>query len=742
MRQGSRITVLLLAVVGLTVGCTADSPTVPDVERIEPPPRLLVPGGADGFYDEGDTITIVAHFPSDSSAPQNVISAAQTAASRWNDEALGLAGHTSDLPHFNSQVVGGTGAPGTIARIVYTDSSTGPTNFGYCGNFNGEIEGVREIKLTKKDMGDPCGGLGRVVNDLTGVIMHEMSHLLGFDHQSDPETTWCVTNVPDEGNLNPHLCRWEVQSIYAAYDIRISDPFPTDTIANRIVVLPNPDTVLTGSNSTVTAHGLVDPEPSQNVDAGGDPEAPWLLPPDTITLEADWDDDGSLFFSVTDLSDGDARVDGIQVGQGPLAAKAEDQRGAVYPWPVDTATIVVESASGLSPCFDEETTFTWRFTDQYLSAACGSTGPNIRYRWRFEDGGAWTSFSADTLYEFLGHSSADTFQVSVEVKDTSSGATEQFSKLFHVVDSLVSMSGPTYVTDKQLKTYQSTRAGKWYERYENSFDWNLVLGTYRNYSEYSRIWAAGEYTTRLRVEVIGGGLGRDWLDVEVCHESIPGCGVQFAVLPSGGTDFGLPLFGGGPWIASDSRLIRFYDLTGLHEPASPFADIGWIEPRSRGRAISSDGGAGLSWEVTAATADTRVIEFVVGETAGRYTFGLALDPDIGKSPADDRSYYDSASGALVAYDGTEALGFVLLKNGSSDLQAVKQYGAHRFAPREASALRQASREPGVDLTTEDDDVQFFLSGSETAGVSTWTLLVARGATRADVLERLEGLARN
>lgn len=731
------------------VGCADhEAPTQPGIEQVDVEP-LNVPLGADAFYEQGDTLTVVAHVPNGDAAPSNVISAAQTAVSRWNTEALSLDGYEDVLPHFNPTVVGGTSAPGTIVDLEFTDECGGQ-DCGYCGNWF-EQGGIRGLKIFHKDMTDPpCGGIARIVNDLTGVVMHELSHVLGFQHSDGvPGTEWCVSHVPDEGPMNPHLCRWEMQSIYAAYDIRNSDPQPGVPIASEIVILPNPSTVLTGATEPIRAHGLVGPEPSENADAGGEPGGgpqQWVLDPDTIFVDTNWDDFGSPYFEVTKVDDsGRAELDGIQIGTDSVVATAADQANddvaTAFPWPVDTATVSVESASGLIPCFEEEGTHTWRSTDQYLSAACGSTGPNIRYRWRFEDGGAWTSFSADTLYEFLGHSSADTFQVSVEVKDTSSGATEQFSKPFYVVDSLVSMSGPTYVTDKQVKTYQSTRAGKWYERYENSFDWNLVLGTYRNYSEYSRIWAAGEYTTRLRVEVIGGGLGRDWLDVEVCHESISGCGVQFAVLPNEGTDFGLPLFGGGPWIASDSRLVRFYDLTGLHEPASPFADIGWIDPRSRGRAMSGDGGAGLSWEVTAATADTRVVEFVVDEVAGRYTFGLALDPDVGKSPADDRSYYDPASGALVAYDATEALGFVLLKNGSSDLQAAKQYGAHRFAPREASALRQASGETGVDLTSEDDDVQFLLSGSETIGASKWILLMARGASRAQVLERLEGLAR-
>lgn len=268
----------------------------------------------------------MAHDPSGSGAPGNVISAAQTAVSRWNSEVLALDGYTDSLPHFNPTVEGGTSAPGTIVDLLYTDECTSE-DCGYCGSF---VPGsVRGIDLKRRKLGDPCGGLGRVVDDLTGVIMHELSHVLGFSHTSGPGTEWCVTNVQEEGDLNPHLCRWEIQSVYKAYDLRNSDPAPTDTIASRTVILPNPHTVLTGSSDTIQGVGLVDPEPSQNVAAGGGPGLPSAVgPPDTIFVDVDWDDANSSFFSVTDLGDGEAEVDGVQIGEGPLAAEADDQVNA------------------------------------------------------------------------------------------------------------------------------------------------------------------------------------------------------------------------------------------------------------------------------------------------------------------------------------------------------------------------------------------------------------------------------
>lgn len=688
---------------------------------------------------------MVAHFPSGSAAPGNVITAAQTAVSRWNNEVLGLAGYADSLPHFNPTVIGGTSAPGTIVDLLYTDECTSQ-DCGYCGNWF-QSGGIRGIDLKRRNLGNPCGGLGRVVDDLSGVIMHELSHVMGFSHTSIPESEWCVTNVQEEGDLNPHLCRWEIQSVYAAYDLRNSDPAPEDTIASRIVIIPNPDTVLTGSSDTIRAVGLVDPEPSQNVAGGGGPGLPSVVgPPDTISINVNWDDLESPFFAATKIltsPQGRARIDGVQVGQGPVVATAVDQINAVFPWPVDTATIVVESASGLNPCFDEEHTQTWRNTDQYLTTGCGSTGANIQYRWRFQDGGSWTSFSPDTIHEFQGHSTADTHTVTMEVKNTSTGATEQSSRQFTVLNSLMSMSGPTYVTDKQLKTYTSNWAGRWFERYdpETSYTWNLTLTPPDTI--YTRVWAAGEYTNRLRVERFSGGyVGRDWLEIEVCHESIPGCGVQFLVMPGQGEQDGLPLFGGGPWIAVGDEMVRFYDLTGAHERDTPFADASWLDATGLNRAISADGRTSLAWEVVAAAPDARVVEFVVDGVAGPYTFGLALDPDLGSSPADDRSAYDPESGILMAFDGAEAVGFALRSGAGNSIAGVKQYGARRFAPRDSEKLLQTSRQTGVDLTTEGDDVQFLVSTPESTGMERWTLLMARGDDQQAVLTRLKELIGN
>lgn len=544
-----------------------------------------------------------------------------------------------------------------------------------------------------------------------------------------------MTNVPEQGDLNPLPCRYEQQSIYKAYELRNTQPSTGVPIANRIAIL-DPDVVLTGSTETIQAVGLVDPEPSAS---GGDP--------DTIPVNVNWNDLDSPYFEVTKIlsgTHGRAEVDGIQIGQDPVVALAVDQAhdsvATAFPWASDTATIVVESASGLNPCFDEEHTQTWRNTDQYLTTGCGSTGANIQYRWRFQAGGPWTSFSADTIYDFQGHSTADTHTVTMEVKNTTTGATEQSSRQFTVLNSLMSMSGPTYVTDKQLKTYTSSQAAHWYERYDPATQYTWQHTLWPPDTEYTRVWAAGEYTTRVRVHrVVGAYVGRDWLDVVVCHESIPGCGPMSLVMPGEDETKRLPLFGGGPWIAVGDEIVRFYDLTGAHERDTPFADASWLDATGGNRAVRADGRTSLTWDVAAAAPDVREIEFVVDGVAGSYTFGLALDPDVGSSPADDRSAYDPESGILMAFDGAEAMGFAVRSDAGNSIAGVKQYGARRFAPRNAEELRQAGRQAGVDLTAEGDDVQFLVSTPESTGTQRWTLLMARGDDQQAVLTRLKEL---
>lgn len=124
---------LVLACIVLVGGCEASQPTGPAVDAVEALQQLEGPEGTSAVYPAGETVTLVAHYPSGSSAPAEVISAAGTAVSAWNSEVFELAGHEEDLPHFNSTVVGGSSSSGTFARLEYRDDECGSgTNCGYC----------------------------------------------------------------------------------------------------------------------------------------------------------------------------------------------------------------------------------------------------------------------------------------------------------------------------------------------------------------------------------------------------------------------------------------------------------------------------------------------------------------------------------------------------------------------------------------------------------------------------------
>lgn len=80
---------VVLAGLAMIVGCDPGAPGGPAVDAVTAPPKfLVVPGGAERTYDEGDTVTLVAHYPSGVGASQNVITAAETAVARWNNEVL------------------------------------------------------------------------------------------------------------------------------------------------------------------------------------------------------------------------------------------------------------------------------------------------------------------------------------------------------------------------------------------------------------------------------------------------------------------------------------------------------------------------------------------------------------------------------------------------------------------------------------------------------------------------------
>lgn len=121
---------LVLACVVLVGGCEASQPSGPTVDEVDTVERLEGPDGTEAVYDPGETVTLVAHYPSGAAAPAEVVSAAGTAVSAWNSEVFDLAGYENDLPHFNSVVVGDDSTTGTFARLIYDDSDCDGQNCG------------------------------------------------------------------------------------------------------------------------------------------------------------------------------------------------------------------------------------------------------------------------------------------------------------------------------------------------------------------------------------------------------------------------------------------------------------------------------------------------------------------------------------------------------------------------------------------------------------------------------------
>ena len=180
------------------------------------------------------------------------------------------------------------------------------------------------------------------------------------------------------------------------------------------------------------------------------------------------------------------------------------------------------SVAGAPPtaCATFEGTTTWKMTDQVFSAGCSTHGASIQYRWQTEAGGPWTAYSASDTYAFSGHPTAGNKQVTLEVKDLSSGLSATQAYLFVVQNSQLTISGPTYITVKQNYAYSSSTSATWYERFPPATSWGIGLGPT---TSYTRTWSAGCYDVQLRADASGGGvLKRGRANVTVAIGS--GCG--------------------------------------------------------------------------------------------------------------------------------------------------------------------------------------------------------------------------
>jgi hypothetical protein len=405
-------------------------------------------------------------------------------------------------------------------------------------------------------------------------------------------------------------------------------------------------------------------------------------------------------------------------------------------------------------CARLEGTTTWRLTDQVLSTGCSTLGSNIRYRWQFDDGGPWTAYSPDTLYDYFeGHSAAGPHTVTVQALDISTGASSTSPFAFSVASDQLLMTGRTFVTNKARNPYMGYRndtqplhryAGYWAERFEGDPQWAPVWSL-EPVDSVARIWPAGVYTVDLREQDSTANLlARSRLHITVCNppsscEQPPESPRAPAPTAPAMEEWGL--FGAGPWLSwGTGSAVRFYDLVGAYDVPSRFTDIAWIEDAS-GLASATGAGSYLSWSRRALqAADARAFDFTIAatEAAVPFTFGLALDPDLGANAADDQAGYDPARAMVYVFDGARAVGFLLRDaQGRSALQGVTQYGLARRSPLTAQGTWTATRTRGNRLLPGRSDVQLLLTAPPQAGPVTWTFVIVRGANATDLRARAD-----
>jgi hypothetical protein len=729
-RAVALLTVVAVGGGGLIAGCDP-GPVEPEVEIASAPATAFTgqagPGGGDPVFLPGSFVRIQATPTPD---VNEILSGISAAASAWNE---GILEEWEDLPTLATSIATSDVLTPRIAITYEIDGSE-----GWCGEWAPPLEKWTEdatgrMTITKKDLDGDCEG--RIVQDVQGVVMHEMANVLGMIDVNSEETRFCILNVPDTAAMNKHPCTYEEQILLQMYGIRDGTLIPSNVyIAKTVQLSPGPGSVVVGDTLSLSVTAIAGPEPSdddQTTHVVSGLSYSWSVSdPTVLQLEAS----SSRF----------AQVIGLRMGTAYVKVQASPAGNVAYPWPRDSVLVTVERATDLDPCFDEEGTSTYLRVDQFLEAeaVCGSPGPGYEYRWRFEETGAWTAYASDPVYEFPGHTTPGEKVVTLEVRETATGDTAQVAKLFTVAASAVEVSGPTYVTDKGLKTYVATQTGDWHERLDPATYREWGSPTLTNASTYNRIWPAGYYDVALRnTKTVSGEIRRRRVDVEVCWQ----CGPEPELAGPGQATLadGWGLFGAGPWIvggeAERPELAGFYDLTGLHEEGTPFAAVSWLE--GEGGTVEDAGGRWtLEWR-RLPTDDPDVLGFaftVVPRIGGSYEFGLAVDPDLG-SPVDDEAGYDGSRGMAYAFDGARAVGFLLRDADGDALASVREFGARRFAPRGDEEAWSATRETGVDLLGGPDDVQFVLSAAAGTGPGSWRFWIVRGADPRELAARADAL---
>lgn len=420
--------------------------------------------------------------------------------------------------------------------------------------------------------------------------------------------------------------------------------------------------------------------------------------------------------------------------------------------PAPTTRIIDFTRLGPVACATFEGTTTWIYTDQVPNAGCSTLGTNIQYRWQFDASGSWTPYQSDPRYNyFQGHGTAGPHVVTLEAKNTSNGVSTTQSYGFSAAANQVAISGRTFVTDKATNWYyardpSARLVGWWFERFDTDTQWWPAEASAQD--SMGRIWYSGNYTVDIRQQDSSASLlRRGRLHITVCNPRGGGGGLLLAdTATTAAPVAGWALFGGGPWISWGSgNSLRFYDLLGTHDVANRSTDATWLTDVG-GQATATGAGSYLSWRKrNLQNADALAFDFTLAAASSPFSFGLALDPDLGANAADDMSGYDPQRGMAYVWDGFQAVGYLLRDQvGADALRGVTQYGRSRQPPRSHSQISAALRRTGVDLLPGRSDVQLLPTAPAQPGAATWTFVMVRSTSVAELRARadivLAGLA--
>lgn len=393
-------------------------------------------------------------------------------------------------------------------------------------------------------------------------------------------------------------------------------------------------------------------------------------------------------------------------------------------------------------CMNVESSVPGVMTDQYLTvgpSTCATRGPGIEYRW--SAGGAWTAFSPDTLYDFPGLSVSGPATLILEARN-SAGESARDTIVVNTIDSGLYVEGESYIREKLRYQYRARDIYShvpvmawWLERYNPQLTW---YDKHLEDSVVTRIWAMGDYTTELRAQEWGGaGLRRGRLHVQVCSEF---CGPEIAQGQAGGED----IFGAGPILLTgadgEHDVLALYDLAGDYLPQSPFAEPDWLHSEG---GTTRTGGYQISWmrAPSRAAGIQRYVLDVIPEGAPPYSFGLAIDPDLSGTPANDRMTFDEANGIIYVLDEASAMAVILLNADNRAVRRVQQFGSRRQAPPARAGMAAMLALRNNTVYADEDDVQFVLQDETRNGPSRWTLIVVRGPTLPGVRQTAETLLR-